>query len=343
MILAITGLGFGAEPVTDSERDVRITPNEAERRVDVFVDGQPFTSYIYPTTIKKPVLFPLWTAKGTLVTRGFPLEPRPGERKDHPHHVGVWFNYGNVNELDFWNNSDAIPAARASKMGTILHRKIIHTKSGKDRGELEVAMDWVTADGKPLLHEDTTFIFHAAANTRAIDRITKLTALDQRVVFKDDKEGLFGLRVARALEQPEAKKATAAEGDGKRNADATPDGQSPNGLYRSSEGRTGDDVWGTSGRWVMLSAKVEQEPVTLAILDHPKNPGYPAYWHARGYGLFAVNPLGKKIFSHDKETLDLTLEPHQSVTFRYRLLVLSGETTPDQIEAQYRSFVNDVK
>jgi hypothetical protein len=58
----------------------------------VRVDGAPFTAYIYPDNLKKPVLYPLRTATGRAVTRGFPLEPRPGERADHPHHVGLWFN-----------------------------------------------------------------------------------------------------------------------------------------------------------------------------------------------------------------------------------------------------------
>src|ERR1700746_2590271 len=75
---------------------IAVVPNEAARRVDISVDGKPFTSYIWPTTLKKPVLYPLRTAKGTIVTRGFPLEPRPGERTDHPHHAGLWFNYENV-------------------------------------------------------------------------------------------------------------------------------------------------------------------------------------------------------------------------------------------------------
>ena len=91
------------------ERGVRIVRNEASRRVDVFVDGQPFTSYIWPETLTKPVLYPLRTAQGTIVTRGFPLDPRPGERVDHPHHSGYWLNYGNVNGVDFWNNSVALP------------------------------------------------------------------------------------------------------------------------------------------------------------------------------------------------------------------------------------------
>src|SRR3954463_12343896 len=101
-------------------KGVEVVPNEASRRVDVLVDGQPFTSYIWPDTLKKPVLFPLRTASGTVVTRGFPLEPRPGERTDHPHHVGLWFNYENVNGVDFWNNSTAQTAEQQTKMGTIV-------------------------------------------------------------------------------------------------------------------------------------------------------------------------------------------------------------------------------
>src|SRR5436190_14487418 len=113
---------------------VSVSVNEQARRVDISVDGQPFTSYIWPTTLKKPVLYPLRTATGTIVTRGFPLEQRPGERVDHPHHVGLWLTHGDVNGLDFWNNSDAIPAAEAGKYGTIVHRAIGRATSGPDKG-----------------------------------------------------------------------------------------------------------------------------------------------------------------------------------------------------------------
>ena len=81
------------------------------------------------------------------------------------------------------------------------------------------------------------------------------------------------------------------------------------GQYVSSEGLKGDAVWGTRGRWALLSGTVDGEPVTLAILDHPSNPGFPTYWHARGYGLFAANPLGENIFTEGKKELNLTLEP----------------------------------
>src|SRR5438552_15131118 len=130
---------------------VSVSVNEKARRVDISVDGQPFTSYIWPTTLKKPVLYPLRTAKGTIVTRGFPLEQRPGERVDHPHHAGLWFNYENVNGIDFWNNSDAIKPENVPKMGTILHHAIVSAKSGSDQRELDVESDRVTFDTKDLL------------------------------------------------------------------------------------------------------------------------------------------------------------------------------------------------
>src|ERR671930_556973 len=179
---------------------IDVIPRDAERRVDILVDGQPFTSYIYPTTLKKPILYPLRTASGKLVTRGWPLEPRPGERVDHPHQVGLWFTHGDVNGLDFWNNSDAIPAARPPAMGTIVHRAVRRAAGGMGEGVLEVTADWVDYQGKALLREDTRFVFRAGPNLRAIDRITTLTALGQAVTFTDNKEGLIGLRVARPLD-----------------------------------------------------------------------------------------------------------------------------------------------
>ena len=143
---------------------VTVTPNEAARRVDIAIAGKPFTSYIWPERVKKPVLDPIRSAKGTLVTRGWPLNPRPGERVDHPHHVGLWFNYESVNGIDFWNNSDALKPQDAPKMGTIVHRRIVSAKSGADRGELVTESDWVLPGGKTLMHERTQFIFSGDAH-----------------------------------------------------------------------------------------------------------------------------------------------------------------------------------
>src|SRR5579871_6530017 len=149
---------------------VQVKADEAQRRVDIVIDGKPFTSYIWPDNLAKPVLYPLRAADGTVVTRGFPLDPRPGERVDHPHHVGLWFNYGNVNDFDFWNNSYAIKKEDAHKMGNILQHKIVSTKSGNDEGELVVETDWISGTQQLLLKEHTKFVFAGDKNSRTIDR-----------------------------------------------------------------------------------------------------------------------------------------------------------------------------
>ena len=105
----------------------------------------------------------------------------------------------------------------------------------------------------------------------------------------------------------------------------------------SSEGKQGDAVWSTRAKWTLLGGVIDGEPVTLAILDHPSNPGYPTHWHARGYGLFAANPLGDKELNEPK-SFDFTLQPGQSVTFRYRVLVLSAAPSRDRIERESNAF-----
>jgi hypothetical protein len=317
---------------------VQVTPNEAARRVDVTIGGQPFTSYIWPERLTKPVLYPIRSAKGTLVTRGWPLDPRPGERTDHPHHVGLWLTYENVNGVDFWNNSDAVKPQDSARMGRIVHRRIVSSKSGSDRGELVTEMDWVLPGDKTVLQERTQFVFAGDAAARTIDRFSTLTALDERVVFKDEKDGFLGMRVARQLEQPSTTPEVYTDAAGRPTKVPALDNTGVTGSYTSSEGKKGDEVWSTRGRWTMLTGRIGEEALTLAILDHPKNAGFPTYWHARGYGLFAANPLGQSIFSKGRETLNFTLEPHASATFRYRVLVVEGTAAPDRLEREYTAF-----
>jgi len=318
---------------------VSVTVDEQNRRVDVSIDGQSFTSYIWPTNLAKPVFYPLRTANGTIITRGYPLEPLPGERVDHPHHAGMWLNYESVNGIDFWNNSEAIKPQDAPKMGTIQQRAILSAKGGSDQGELEVEADWLTYDKRVLLKERTRYVFRGGPNLRSVDRITTLQAQGERVVFADAKDGMLGLRVVRALEAPSDKAEVFTDASGRATTVAKLDNAGVNGVYLTSEGKKGEAAWGTRGRWCNLSGRVGEESVTISIFDHPSNPGFPTYWHARGYGLFAANPLGEKIFSNGKEELNLMLAPRQSVTFRYRVLISSEILTPESTEAAYKGFV----
>jgi len=336
VVFASTGFATGAG------KGVQVVADEANRRVDITIDGKPFTSYIWPTSLKKPVLYPLITEEGVTVTRGYPLEPRPNERVDHPHHAGLWFNYGNVNGFDFWNNSDAIKPEARSKMGTILHTRIVSAKSGADSGELVVESVWIAGDNKPILNQTTHYVFARRNHERVIDLAVTLTALD-RAVFNDDKEGLLGLRVARWLESPDEKGGvfTDANGNPTQVAAAPVDPSAPNpatGQYLTSEGTVGGAAWGTRGRWCALTGHDGNYLVNIAIIDHPANPGYPTYWHARGYGLFAANPLGRSIFDPKQPAFNFTLEKNQSITFRYRVIFSPHAANLEELNHEADSF-----
>jgi hypothetical protein len=315
---------------------VRLVQAPAGDRVDVLVDGQPFTSYLWKPALKKPVLYPLRTPKGTLVTRGFPLDPRPGERVDHPHHVGLWLNYGDVGGADFWNNSEA-RARDAARMGTVVHQRVVRVQDGEGQGTLEVEAEWVMPDGTVALSEQTRYVFRAEADARLIDRITTLTART-RVTLGDSKEGMLGIRVARALEHPAEKPEVFTDASGRPSAVPVLDNKGVSGVYLSSEGLKGDAVWGTRARWVSLSGRIGDEDVTLAILDHPKNPGHPTFWHARGYGLFAANPLGAQSYRKEEAARKTVLEPKDSLTLRYRIILRSRATPAAEAEQDYGRF-----
>jgi hypothetical protein len=320
-----------------------VTFKNGKTSVDVSIGGKPFTSYFFPgqDVLKKAVLFPLISAKGTTITRGYPMAPRAGERVDHPHHVGMWLNYEDVNGFDYWNNSTNIIASLQNhKMGTIVHSSIV--KQDPKSGTLVVSADWIDNDGKgqKVLQEKTTYVFSGTADSRTVDRITTLTAVADQVLFKDVKDGMFAIRVARQLEIPSNKPDVFTDAHGVETKVPVMDNTGVNGDYWSSEGVKGEAVWSTRAKWMNLHGEMDNHQISVTIFDHQSNVSYPSYCHARGYGLFAVNPLGAKVFSNGKDERNLTLQKGESVTFRYRTLIsdrLNSKEELDKIQAEFAS------
>lgn len=308
-----------------AQKGFQVVTRKESKDVQVLYNGKLLTAYCWYDSIKKPFLFPVNTLDGITVTRGFPLAPRAGERTDHPHHVGIWMNYEAVNGLDFWNHSTAIPSEKRHLYGTIIHQQITGTKGSGNNASLSATATWVRPDGKVLLDEKTAYRFSVKNGLFYIDRTTTLTARDTTVVFKDVKDGFFAIRVARELEQPSQQADVFVDALGNKTTVPQINNEGVTGRYYGSSGLQGDSVWSSQGPWVMLKGEKDKKQITIGIIDHPTNVGYPTYWHARGYGLFAANPLGRNIFSNGKENLNLTLAPGKAVTFRYRVVVASGQ------------------
>jgi methane monooxygenase PmoA-like len=310
---------------TAQKEMVTIVKEKNENKINVFIGQKLFTSFLYPDTLEKPVLWPINASNGTMITRGFPLHTLPGDPTDHPHHVGLWFTFENVNGLDFWNNSYAIPPEKKHLYGWIKTDSIIETSNG-DKGVLSYHANWENQKKEVLLEETTKFEFSGSPHWRIIDRTTTLKA-KTNIVFTDAKDGMLGLRVAHELQIPSTTDQKFTDDKGnvtivKKSTDSI-----ANGNYLTSEGKQGDDAWSTRAAWCKMYGKMENDSVSIVILDHPTNPNYPTFWHARGYGLFAANPLGEKIFTNGKSKKNLRLKKGESVRFYYRIIIHDDKET----------------
>lgn len=320
----------------DNSSGVAFISKDAEKKVDIVIAGKLFTSYTWTDSVFKPILYPVYTSAGTEITRGFPLSPREGESTDHRHQVGIWLTYGNVNGLDFWGNGSE--GKWGPNSGAVKHLNIEKMTDGIGEGSMITNESWVDSTGKELLSEKTEYHFMANGSARIIDRISTLTATNGAVTFKDTKEGMFGIRVARQLQLPTKEDIVLKEMKGGTTTVAASLADDISGNYKSSEGVTGEAVWSTRARWMDLYGVIRDEKISIVVCDHPKNQSYPTYWHARGYGLFSANPLGAKDFTQEKVVLNFSIPAGGSTTFRYRVIVNSGA---DLTDAEINSYADD--
>ena len=236
----------------------------------------------------------------------------PDEHTDHWHHEGISFTYGNVNGVDFWSKLSG--GRNKPGSGRIRHTGLTRMEDG-EKGVMETTSDWIAPSGEVLLKQDSRMTIEAGSGWRTLDLRFKLTAQEKAVTFNDTKEGMMAIRVAPNLRE-----------------DRT-------GRYLNAQGlELTKAVWGKKSAWVALRGSVQGEDVTLAILNHPESIEYPTFWHARGYGLFSANPLGKKDFQKGSPPLNVSLGPGEAALFLYRILVHSGHLSQSRMAAQFESY-----
>ncbi|MCI0421566.1 MAG: PmoA family protein [Acidobacteria bacterium] len=312
----ISARALAQSPVKKAEKAESVqgvTLKQEAGKVNVLVEGQPFTTY-YFDGYNKPVFSPLRAATGTIVTRGYPMiSDVPGEAKDHPHHKGLWFTHGDVNGVDFWSESD--------KTGKIVHRKFLAVNGGSKTGVLQSENEWVATAGETLLKEIREVRIHSLPGVRVMDFDVKLTAVNGPVKFGDTKEGSFGIRLA----QPFSDK-------------------SGGRMENSRGGQSEAGCWGKAAEWVNYTAKINGEALGIAIFDHPTSFRHPTHWHVRGYCLFAVNPFGLQDFYNDKaKDGSHTLKKGESASFRYRVYIHPGSAQEGKIAEQYKAYAEGVR
>ncbi len=313
-LLVITGFVSARPFALPAQVAIRNIDND---HVEIQINGQTFSDFYIGHQYSKPFLAPLRSATGLIVTRRFPMEQVEGESRDHPHHRGLFIGFGDINHINFWETE---PESKASgdnpkDKGTIRLDKLDQLKPGAKSGSVRANFNWLSPEGKHVLDEERTMVFYADDKVRRLDVDSQFTA-HTAVTFADTKEGFFAIRVADSM-------------SGKKG-----------GIITNSEGaQTEKDVWGKRASWADYVGTIEGQKIGILILDNPQNPRHPPRWHARDYGLFAVNPFGEKAFDPKSDTPGgYHLAEGKSARFRYRVIIHPGDESKKTIAHWYDDY-----
>lgn len=247
----------------------------------------------------KPFFYPL-VAHGVNVLRGYPVEERPGDAKDHPHHSGVYHAFGEVNGREYWSKLPIANVKARTEAGPVFARVVAENRWGED-----------------LVETQDVLVLNAGADAVMDWTITLTAASGPAVLGKDlkmAKEGSFAVRVASWLSDPAKKDPGMA-------------------LMSDAKGNRGEAaIRADTAPWVDYVGSAEGRKVGVAVMDHPSSFRHPTNWHVRAYGLFAANPW---IVRGKSE-----LAKGESITLRYRVYVHAGDAAEGKVAATYAGFAH---
>ncbi len=300
---------------------------KGDKQIDVSVANKPFTSYVFDygkagkNQFRRPYFWPVYGPGQVTMTRPYPMQfenlPK-NVATDHPHHTSIWVAHGSVNGVDNWS---IVP-----KAGWQVHKGFPLVAGGPVVGIIRETLDWTDADKKPNLAETRTIrVYSLPGEARMMDIELMFEAKYGKVTFGDTKEG--GPLATRMRPELRADK----KGD--------------NGILVNSQGQQADKAWGRKARWVDCSGMVEGKRYGFAMFDAPGNLRHPETWHARTYGLCAVNPFGLHDFPGGKggPRGDWTIEAGKSATLRYRIYFHTGDSKQAGVDARWNDYAEGPK
>ncbi len=298
----------------EMEADGLAELSDAENAVDVKINGEAFTTYVYDgEDFIRPYLFPVRAPCGAKVTRSFPMiKDVPGETDDHPHHKSIWIAHGDVNGVDNWSQGEG--------HGFTLHRDFLDRTSGPVFAKISTLNDWVDADKNKIMEERSAFTFYNVGDKGyIIDVDVDFTATEGDVVFGDTKEGgIISVRVASSM-------------DVKREGT----------IINSYGGVNEPETWGKKAHWCDYYGPTEGKTAGITVFEDTDNLRHPTNWHVRNYGLMTANCFGLSYFYGDKPANgDYKLGAGETLSFRYRLYIHDGTTEKAEAGEKYHDFIN---
>ncbi|HZZ29091.1 MAG TPA: PmoA family protein [Pirellulales bacterium] len=311
--------------------------------VTVNLDGKLFTKYEIQSG-KKPILWPIIGPTGKPMTRPWPMDTAAVDAEktakggklpkgdilsdDHSWHRSLWFSYQSVNGNNLWEEHANPPT------GSTKHKEFVQV-SGGPTAKIVTRNDWLDPNGKKLLEDERTITCMTDGDNRIIDFDITLKATEGDVVFGDEKDGVFGLRVPDTMRVDAKQGGSFVNNEGKVGEDENPDD--------FPKGATGDPkckraVWGNRASWVDYHGPVEGEKLGIAILEHPTSFGYPTRWHTRDYGLFAANVFGQHVFDEMLPKASTTLKAGDTMKFYFRVIFHKGDEKEGHIAEAFAKY-----
>lgn len=281
--------------------------------VAVLLDGRPLTALHFGAQWDKPFLHPLRSSSGVVISRGYPLDPQPGESNDHAWHRGIWYGHGDINGEDFWRELGP------EKSGRLVPKRAPEAAMRNGAAVLKLSLDMRGRLPEKKRYGTIGEQYTIRANGPLVTMDAEITVsadagMDLR--FGDTDDGGFGFRLTEAYREDRGAR-----------------------LINATGGEGSKAIWGKSAKWVDYSARMGDKTVGLAVLDHPSNVRYPEAWHARGYALCAANPFALGSFAENKN-IDgsYTLKKGGTLTLRYRVVIHEGDAAPATIDGWQREF-----
>lgn len=276
------GSGVAAQPrASATQRDAATFSWDLKAgRLSVACDGKPVADYVFSdAAILRPYFANVHAPTGVQVTRNHP--PAAGDATDHATmHPGVWLAFGDINGEDFWRNKGRIEHVRFVREPRLAN------------GTLQFATEnrLLRQDGALLASQECRFELRRTEGAFLLVWESEIRG-DAELVFGDQEEMGFGVRVATSLTEKAG------------------------GIVVSSEGARGAKaVWGKPAAWAVYSREIDDRTRGVAL-----SPREPVWWHSRDYGVIVANSFGKRILPPSAQG-KLMLHPGRPFVLRCAML-----------------------
>jgi hypothetical protein len=264
-------------------------------RIEIYRDAAPDRPILVQRTPAngRPFIHPIVAPDG----RGELTEDAPPH---HPWQHGLYVGLNDVNGVGFWTEQPTDGAFRAAGHEVWVRPQAV---------TWSVTTQWLAPGGERVLKESQVWTLRDHGNRFLLDLSWMLFAPPDQVV-RFGKYAYGGLFL-RMPWRPET-----------------------GGRVVTSESRSGAVPDGGRARWVAVSMPVpgRDDPVGIAILDHPTNAEHPVPWRVDGQ--LGVSP--SRCIASGWE-----LAPTEFVQSSYRLSVFCGETDPSAVEERWRAFAKE--